>query len=297
VRDTTLRGAQLEKALEAAIRSPTSGARPLYTELVKHSRLPGTRANLELAEAFAASCASIGKKSDALITTMVRMDADAAPGATELEFLPLCGVYAAGFRAAHDPHADEMFALLHDAAEDLRFRVRDAVVVALSKVGAIRGDALVAEVEPWMDGFFHAAAVLRALVSQSWLTKVDDGEAASALLGTAFRTLDGAARSASRYPGFKALVEAFRAAPELLALRFGAPVFAVLESFASCKDPHLRDLVVESIAPAKLASRFPEDIARLRAAFKATAKPIRDPRSLPRPTRKRGGGRRRDHKN
>lgn len=292
MRDTPLRGAELERALDAAVKSP-SATRPLYAELVKHSRLPGTRPNLELAEAFAASCASLGKKSDALIATMVRMDADSAPGATELEFLPLCGVYAAGFRAAQDARADTMLPLLHDAAEDLRFRVRDAVVFALAKIGAVRGDVLVHEVGDWMDGFFHAAAVLRALVSPAWLTKVDDAEAACALLDAAFQTLSDAARSAARYPGFKALVDAFRAAPEPLVLRFGEPVLAVLEARASCKDPHLRELVVSSITAAKVGARFPDAVGRVRAAFKATDKPVRDPRSLPRPTRKRGGGRRR----
>lgn len=299
MRDTPLRGPELERALDAAIvsRLPFSaaghGGEALFAELVKHSRLPGTRPNLELAEAFAASCASRGARSDALVTAMVRMDADRAPGATELEFLPLCGVYAAGFRAASDPRATKMLTLLHDAAEDLRFRVRDAVVVALAKVGAVRGDELVAQVSDWMDGFFHASAVLRALGSAAWLTRIDDATGPCELLDAAFRTLDGAARSASRYPGFKALVEAFRAAPAPLALRFGAPVLGVLETFASCKDPDLRALVRESIKDPKLTARFPDDMARLRAAFGATDKPVRDPRSLPRPTRKRGGGRRR----
>ena len=122
---------------------------------------------------------------------------------------------------------------------------------------------------------------------------MDDAAGASALLDASFRTLDGAARSASRYPGFKALVEAFRAAPAPLALRFGTPILAVVEKLASCKDPDLRALVRESIKDSKLGSRFPEDMERIRAAFGATNKPVRDPRSLPRPTRKRGGGRRR----
>ncbi len=298
MRDAPLRAEDLEKALANALRDPRAQARPLYAELVKRSRLPGTRPNLELAEAFAASCAGHGKKADALIREMTTLEADRAPGGTELEFLPMCGVYAAGFRAANDRAAEpKLLPLLHDAAEDLRFRVRDAVVAALAKIGAVRGDALVHECASWMDGFFHGAAVLRALVTPAWLDAANDGEAASELLATALRTLADAPRAASRYPGFKALTDAVGAAPLPLALRFGAPVFAVLENFASCKDPHLRELVLGSIDPkrggGKLDARFPADVARVRAAFGATAKPVRDPRSLPGPTRKRGGGRRR----
>lgn len=297
MRDVPLRAEDLERTLIAAARDPRSSARPLYAELVKRSRLPGTRPNLELCEAFAASCAGMGKKADALVREMVTLDADSAPGGTELEFLPMCGVYAAGFRVANDRAAEaKLLPLLHDAAEDLRFRVRDAVVAALAKIGAVRGDALVHACGAWMDGMFHGAAVLRALVTPAWLDAVDDGAAAAELLRTALATLADAPRSAARYPGFKALMDAVRAAPAPLALRFGAPIFDVLENFASCKDPHLRALALESIggaAATKLEARFPADVARVRAAFQATAKPVRDPRSLPGPTRRRGGGRRR----
>lgn len=186
-----------------------------------------------------------------------------------------------------------MLPLLHDAAEDLRFRVRDAVVAALAKIGATRGDALVVDVEGWMDGFFHAAAVLRALSTPAWLDRLEDEDAVIARVTAAFETLREAPRAAARYPGFKALVDAFRAAPAPIVLRFGPALLKAFETFASCKDPHLRELVLTSSTGPKLAARFPDDVRSLRDAFAATAKPVRDPRSLPGPTRRRGGGRRR----
>jgi hypothetical protein len=268
---------------------------PLYGELCKLSWLPGKgEANLHLAQTFGEVCASHGQRADRLIEQMARLDVDQAPGATELEYLPVCGVYAAGARAASDPRArGKMLSVMHDAAEDMRFRVRDAVPTALARVGARLGDALVAEVDSWMDGYFQAAAVLRALVRPEWLTAAHDADAVTALFAKAFALLDDAPRSAVRYPGHKALVEAMREAPGPIALRFGAPVFDALASFAKSKDPHLRELIVEATKKAKLDARHPEEVKRVLAAFSATAKPVRDPRSLPGPTRRRGGGHRR----
>ena len=290
--EALFRSEVLTKALEQAIQGKPL---PLYGELCKLSWLPGQGpANLPLAQTFGEVCASHGQRADRLIEQMARLDVDEAPGATELEYLPVCGVFAAGVRAGRDPRARaKMLGILHDCAEDMRFRVRDAVPTALAKVGAKIGDALIAEVDPWMEGYFHAAAVLRALAMQEWLTATHDAAAVAELLAKAFALLDNAPRSAARYPGHKALVEAMRDTPEPVAVRFGAPVFDTLASFAKSKDPHLRELIVAATSKKKLEARYSEDVKRVLLAFSSTAKPVRDPRSLPGPTRRRGGGHRR----
>ena len=110
-----------------------------------------------------------------LALAMARLTADEAPGATALEFLPMCGVQALGVRAAADPTVRGAFLReLHARADDLRFRVRDAVVDALARIGEATGDALVADVASWMDGYFHAAAVLRALERDAWQGSLHD---------------------------------------------------------------------------------------------------------------------------
>jgi hypothetical protein len=51
--------------------------------------------------------------------------------------------------------------------------------------------------------------------------------------------------------------------------------------------------VVEAASKKKLEARHGDDVRRVLLAFSSTAKPVRDPRSLPGPTRRRGGGHRR----
>ncbi len=291
------------KAIDRAAREPTiAGRAGLVDLLCRGSNLPGPRINEALAESFASECASRGKPADALVRWLITLDPDRAPGGgsgpygagAELEFLPVCGVYAAGARGASDPTArDQMLALLHDAAEDLRFRVRDAVPLALERVGARAGDDVALAVAAWTDGYFHAAAVLRAIVRPDWLPQIANAKNAIDLYERAFQLAVDAPRAAARYPGFKSLLESLQATISTLALRFGAPMFDALEGLSRCKDPVLRDLVTNGLDGTKLISRHREDVERVRKTFKQTAKPVRDPRSLPGPTRRRGGGHRR----
>src|SRR5262249_8015658 len=150
--------------------------RPLHTELARLSGLPGPRANLAVLEAFADECAMRGENADGVATALAKLDADRAPGATALEFLPMCGLSAIGARAAADPRArPHLLPIRTDCADDLRSRVRDVVPSALARVGAASGDALVPMLADWMDGFFHAAAALRALAPPEFSSRLKDG--------------------------------------------------------------------------------------------------------------------------
>jgi hypothetical protein len=280
----------LDRAVDAAI---LGDSRKLYALLARGSHLPGVRPNLDLAERFASVCAARGPAADALVTTLATLDPDEAPGATELEFLPMCGVVAAGARAAGDEAGlPRMLEVLDAGACDLRFRVRDAVPPALARVGAVRGESLLALLEPWMNRFFPAAAVLLAVIRLEWLSRLDDPRLPVTRLEEAFLLARNAERSAERYPGYKALVVALSTAPSELAARFGAPVFDLLVRMSDVKEPVLRDAIAKNLESKKLARRYGEDVTRVRRALEQTAPVPRDPRSNVGPTRRRGHKRR-----
>jgi hypothetical protein len=249
--------------------------------------------NDALAEAFAQACRSAGARSDDVALAMARLDADAAPGATALEFLPVCGLYALGARAAADATArPRVLAELHARADDLRFRVRDAVVEALARLGAAVGDPLLVDVASWMDGYFHAAAVVRAMALEAWLSSIHDGPGAVARLDDAFTLAREAPRAAARYPGHKALVEALSRAPGDVAARLGVPVFDMLERWTTLADPPLRDAIAAAVSARKLLGRFSQEVARVRRALEASLPPPRNPDHDFGPTRRRGKRRR-----
>jgi hypothetical protein len=278
--------ASLALALDAAIaKSPNA----LYALLARGSRLPGVRPNLDLAESFAATCVARGRPADDVAEGLATLDADRAPGATELEFLPMCGVAALGARGASDPSSlGRVLRVLEAAASDLRWRVREAVPPALARIGAVRGEELLVDVEPWMDGFFPAAAVLLAGARTEWLSRIERPDVLVSRLGQAFDLARNAERSVERYPGYKALVAALGASPGVVAARFGEPVFDLLVRMSDIKEPVLREAIAENLNSHRLARRFAGEIARVREALEATAPKARDPRSNVGPTRGRG---------
>ena len=279
------RNEALGPALDKAI---AGDPRTLYELLARLGGLPGPRANAGLVAAFASECAGRGKKADALVVTMATLDVDSAPGATKYEVIPMCGVAALGARAASDQAAMRALATLHDCAEDLRFRVRDEVVEALARIGEARGEPLVHDLASWMDGLFHAAAVLEALSHGKWMTKITSADVVIERLDEGFVLARDSKRAVARYPGFRALVEALVKAPAEAAARFGVPVFDLLAKWSASKDPALREVVSRVLSAPKLTGRFAEEVARGRATLASSEAPRRDPRTYVGPTRGRG---------
>jgi hypothetical protein len=292
-----LRNANLSAALEQAASargSETAKTADLFRQLELVSGLPGTRMNMPLAVAFAHDAARLGVKADGLIFEMAELSAEVARGATSKEFLPVCGVLAVGARAMlakEDAIRDRALALLEEKADDPRFRVREAVPVALSMVGHKMRSDLAARVEPWMDRYFQAAAVILALAEPAWLETfaVDDHEAAINLLHAAFTLAHDAPRSAVRYPGHKALIDALHRAPNALVKRFGVPMFDRLRMWAeNVKIPELRDAILSNLEDAQLKKPFADEIRRVKQAVENSKTPPRDPTRIIQGTRGRG---------
>jgi hypothetical protein len=252
------------------------------------------RANDALATAFASACASRGPKCDGILYSLARLSVHQAPGATSLEFLPVCGIAGLSARALSDPSArGSVLAELHARVDDRRFRVRDAVVDALARIGGSTGLELVEEVSSWMDGYFHAAAVVSALARESWLGALHDPLPVLKRVDSAFALARDAPRAAARYPGRKELVDAIGRSIRPIALRFGVPVFDMLVRWCAVEDPELRRLVDECLADKRLRGRFNAEVDRARRALHSSEPPVRNPDHDVGRTRDRSGARRR----
>jgi hypothetical protein len=286
-----LRSAELGAALERAIAGSTSD---LFRQLELRSGLPGPRVNTSLAQAFAHDCAALGARADELAYRMASLHPDEARGASGKEFLTFCGVLAIGERAASAKDRavrDRALAMLEERADDVRFRVRDAVPLALAAMGRTMKAELAERLAPWMDRYFHAAAVLRALAEPSWLESFGPDESAPVLehLQSAFDLAHDAPRSAFRYPGHKALVEALGAAPRAIARRFAQPMFELYTAWAErVKVPELRDAILGNLDDTQMKKAFKGEITRVKGLVEASKGPPRDPTLIRRGTRGRG---------
>jgi len=286
-----LRSAELTKALERATEGKTAD---LFRQLELSSGLPGPRVNMNLGLAFAHDCARLGPRVDALVEEMVTLPPNEARGASGKEFLGVCGVLALGARAMsadEDAVRDRALSLLEDKADDPRFRVRDAVPLALAMLGQkMKGD-LADRVTPWMDRYFHAAAVIRALSEPSWLDTFshEDHERPLGLLDAAFVLAHEAPRSAFRYPGHKALVEALGWVPKAVGRRFAQPMFERYADWAKrVTIPELREAILQNVADTQMKKAFGQEIKRVKELVEESKAPPRDPTIIRHGTRGRG---------
>jgi len=108
------------------------------------SHLPGPRGNLELAHA-AADLANRKK-----IEHFLSFTPQIAPVNTPDEFLAFCGVDGLGRLIAEGQ--SDLWPTLRACASDPRWRTREAVAMALQRVGRADMDSLLDQVETWATG-------------------------------------------------------------------------------------------------------------------------------------------------
>jgi hypothetical protein len=137
--------------------------------LLAESRLPGPRANLELARAVAE------EGDEALFRRYLALDASRAPTNTPGEFLPVCGVLGMGRLLAQGQR--EVLSTLRLCASDSRWRVREAVAMALQRYGETDMESLLHEMEVWSRGNpLEQRAAAAALCEPSLLGRADQVE-------------------------------------------------------------------------------------------------------------------------
>lgn len=137
--------------------------------LLNESRLPGPRANLELAEAVA-------EEGDyALFRRFLAYGAVEAPYGSSLEFLPVCGVIGLG-RVLCEGHL-ELLEELRSYASDSRWRMREGVSIALQRFGDHDLGRLFQEMEQWRQGnLLERRAVIATLCEPRLLKQREDAE-------------------------------------------------------------------------------------------------------------------------
>ena len=112
--------------------------------LMAESALPGPRANLELIQA----AADLGD--EALFARYVSLPADSAPTNSPQVFLTLCGVVGLGRLLAEG--GAEWLVPLRRLASDGRWRVREAVAMALQRLGDADMPRLLTAMQIWAEG-------------------------------------------------------------------------------------------------------------------------------------------------
>jgi hypothetical protein len=164
--------------------------------LLKESGLPGRRGNIELAQAVA-------EEGDAeTFTRYLAYDSDQAPTNSPYEFLAFCGVVGLGRLASEGDL--ELLTILRQHASDPRWRIREAVAMALQRLGRRDMDVLLQEMERWSTGNpSEKRAAAAGLCEPDLLRNRDHAQTALEILDRITASIEG--MEDRRSDGFKAL--------------------------------------------------------------------------------------------
>jgi len=150
--------------------------------LLRESRLPGRRANIELAQAVA-------EEGDAeWFDHLLSFDATLAPVNTPSEFLAFCGALGQG-KLLEEGDLDAL-RTLRVCAADPRWRMREAVAMALSRYGRADMEALLVEMADWAVGnLLERRAAAAGPCHPELLVEADKAERVIELLDQITRSL------------------------------------------------------------------------------------------------------------
>jgi hypothetical protein len=229
--------------------------------LLRESGLPGPRGNLELAHAVAA------EGDAAQFQRFLIYTPDRAPANSPEEFLAFCGVLGLGKLLVEGQTG--VLDRLRSYASDPRWRTREAVAMALQRLGAHDTTQLLQAVGPWISGNpLEKRAVAAALCEPRLL---GDKNHARHVLHILDVITDSVAEITDRKSdGFKALRQGLgycwsvsvAACPEE-----GKPL---MEKWSSNPDPDVRWIMRENLKKHRLVRMDAAWVERLRRSVTAT---------------------------
>jgi hypothetical protein len=231
----------------------------LERRLAEDSRLPGPRANLELAHRVAdlAQATPPEGRADALrmLCRWLSDDPGARPDLPEAhrEYLAAVAALSAGAILATDPDPDAL-ALLDAATADPRWRVRELAATGLQRVLAADWDRGLAQAHAWLPaGALPVRAAVAAVAEPSLLRDARHAAEAASVIERAVDALLAVPASGRRDPDVRVLRKALGYAVSVVAAADPDAGVALLERLATSTDGDARWIARENLTKARLA--------------------------------------------
>jgi hypothetical protein len=211
--------------------------------LLRNSGLPGPRGNIELARA-AADLARVNR-----IERWLKWDPEKAPVNSKEEFLAFCGVLGLGRLAAECRVKAPV--QLRKYASDPRWRVREAVAMAMQRFGLSDPDRMLPIAEEWAGGKPLEQRAACAALCEPALLK--DGRTVLRALAMLDRVTGAVLKRADRKSeAFIALRKGLGYCWSVAAAAAPAEGKALMEKWFACEDPDVRWIMRENLKKNRL---------------------------------------------
>ena len=222
--------------------------------LLAESGLPGPRSNLELAHAVA------DEASEGWIRQHAVLGPQVAPVNESRGFLAMCGVIGLG-RLLSEGHHDVLDDL-KCLAEDPRWRIREAVAMALQRWGDANMDSLLEAMARWADGPPLVQRAAAAAMCEPRL--LNDRRHAAEVLRLLDHITDLVVRASDRRSeDFKVLRQGMGYCWSVAIVALPQEGKKLFESWSQSTDPDVRWLIRENLKKNRLQKLDPEWVDRL----------------------------------
>ncbi len=252
--------------------SKTEDMEELFAYFTGNSNLPGPRANLELARAFAdlieKHAAEDSGRLWGWLNEMMAFSPEEAPVNDPKEFLPFCGVVGmAALTSASPQFLNAALGKLKEFSEDKRWRIREAVAQGIQKLLVKESPDTLKALHSWVgtDNWLIMRAVAAGVAEPSLLKQPQIAKASFELHQ---KILSAILANEERH------TEAFRILRKTLGYTLSViiesdPVhgFSYLRELAKSGDSDLRWIVNENLKKNRLIKSFPEEVRTLKHAM------------------------------
>ena len=253
---------QLAEHFESALAGEPG---PLRSFLREHSNLPGPRGNLELAGQFAdlVATGAAGDRGAAIwevVAGLAAVGPEEAPVGDPGEFVAFCGTLAAAGFAADASRRPGVWQTVRRAAEDPRWRLREAAAQAIQRAVALERREALAVLEEWAagGGWLLLRAVAAGVADPPLLA---DPALAAAALGL-HEVVCGRFVGATdrRDPDFRVLRQGLGFTLSVVVAAAPGPGFALLRRLAAAADRDLGWVLRSNLGKGRLARSHPEEV-------------------------------------
>jgi len=226
--------------------------------LLAESGLPGPRGNIELAQAAGE------EGTPDLFWHWLEFTADKAPVNSPYEFLAFCGVIGMGKLAADGN--SEVFEVLRQCASDSRWRVREAVAMAMQRLGDVDMETMLAVIEPWSHGNpYEQRAAAAAVCEPRLLQKPKYAAAALTILETITQSV--AKIGDRKSDDFTALRKGLAYCWSVAVAALPEPGKAAMEKWLASTDKDVRWIMRENLKKNRLIKMDQAWVARMLASI------------------------------
>ncbi|HUU61498.1 MAG TPA: hypothetical protein VMX37_03850 [Acidimicrobiia bacterium] len=253
---------QLTERFESALAGEPG---PLHLFLREHSNLPGPRGNLELAWQFAdlVAARAAGNRAAAVwevVTDLAAVGPDEAPTGDPGEFVAFCGTLAAAGFAGEASRQADVWQTLRRAAEDPRWRLREAAAQGIQRALALDRPGTLAVLGKWAagGGWLLLRVVAAGIADPPLLA--DRVLAAAALRLHEVVCGRFTAATNPRDPDFRVLRQGLGFTLSVVVAAAPEPGFTLLRRLAALADRDLAWVLRSNLGKARLARSHPEEV-------------------------------------